>query len=213
MLAYHAYITHYVDAAVQAYKAKTGQEPTVIIARPDYDLIGEHPAIIKTRFAAYGMICLSHLLTQEEINHLKLSTTKSMLIEFHSDADARRPTITDADLEANSLAVHKAPQGRPVKGGGDCPHCHQHISDFESLGWWYGWALGIEPPYWEELRRYVFRRDNHTCRTCHKSFPPGGLECHHIQRKEDGGADSARNLMTLCHEHHLDNKPIMPDEN
>lgn len=83
---------------------------------------------------------------------------------------------------------------------------------FEKLGHWYGWAQGIEPIYWEALRLYVLRRDRFTCQKCYRKLLPSELRCHHVIRKEDGGTDSARNLITLCAECHLDEHPIYAEE-
>ncbi len=93
-----------------------------------------------------------------------------------------------------------------------CPHCEGKINDFEHLGYWYGWGLGIEPPYWQELKLYVFRRDDFTCQECHKKFATNLLIAHHIQRKEDGGIDSAKNLQTMCVYCHPDTKPVYDEE-
>ena len=91
-----------------------------------------------------------------------------------------------------------------------CPHCGSRVKDFNHLGYWYGWSLGITPPYWDELREYVFKRDNYICTSCHtKTQNP---HCHHVMQKEFGGTDSARNLTTLCSSCHTDYQPIMPDD-
>lgn len=70
--------------------------------------------------------------------------------------------------------------------------------DWESLGIWPFWADNRFPPYWEKLRRYVFRRDHYTCQICHRRFGAHDLDAHHILPWQNGGDDSARNLVTLC---------------
>jgi len=143
--------------------------------------------------------------------HGFISASKRYAIIVPSNVSAKnilRLSAIWATLDAMAQIINKA---------GDImrdflPHCHGPIQDFESLGYWYGWAFGIIPPYWEELRLYVFRRDNYTCSKCHKLFPPPMLSAHHIVRKEDGGEDGSRNLITLCNICHEDDKPIFEDE-
>ena len=57
---------------------------------------------------------------------------------------------------------------------------------------------------WALVRQIVFKRDNRLCMICGK---PGVLECHHIQKIEDGGAaydpDNCITYCRFCHlEHH-----------
>lgn len=92
-----------------------------------------------------------------------------------------------------------------------CPFCQLKVRP-EALGFWGGWAEGKKPPYWQELRLYVFRRDKYKCRVCHRKFTSSELVAHHVIPKEEGGTDSAANLITVCHACNPDDKPIYPDE-
>ena len=205
---YKAYATNDVTAAVEAYCKKTGVEPTIIVVRPGYSVVGAHPALIESRHGAFGLMLVSHLLTDDEIEYMRQNKPRSEFVRHKPPA----LTMSHVDLEANSAKIQRLPQGRPKHGGGTCPHCQQHIIDFNVLGFWWGWAQGIEPPYWEDLRLFVFRRDAYRCYGCGDVFGMSGLQCHHIEPKETGGSDSARNLRTLCKDCHIDIKPIMAEE-
>ena len=61
-------------------------------------------------------------------------------------------------------------------------------------------------------RNKIFKRDNYKCSVCFAKFSRGGLVCHHIVKKETGGSDSSRNLITMCKRCHPDDKPIMSDD-
>lgn len=209
MLTYKGYITHSLGEAAQLYKAKTGNEPTVLLIREDFLVTDNHPAAIRSHLGAWGIVLASHLLTGQEIQHLKMHSATVL----SPAVDDSRQNLQDCDVQAHTPAIYKKPTGRPKRGGNSqCPHCKQHILNFDDLGWWYGWSQGIEPPYWEELRLYVFQRDKFTCQTCHKQFGMSGLTCHHRVPKEEGGSDSAKNLVTLCNDCHPDDKPIMPED-
>ena len=59
---------------------------------------------------------------------------------------------------------------------------------------------GVTAEY-DNIRSYVFERDNYTCQICKKKL--GILQTHHIIQKKDGGSDSPENLATThkkCHE-------------
>jgi hypothetical protein len=59
---------------------------------------------------------------------------------------------------------------------------------------------GVTAGY-DNVRAYVFERDNHTCQVCKK--PGGILQTHHIRFRKDGGSDRPDNLVTVhkaCHE-------------
>ncbi len=60
------------------------------------------------------------------------------------------------------------------------------------------WGSAKIPPYWEELRNYVFKRDGHRCSRCHKVFKDKMLDAHHIIWRENGGSDNPKNLTTVC---------------
>jgi hypothetical protein len=68
--------------------------------------------------------------------------------------------------------------------------------DIEGVGYQNGQTAG-----YDNLRAYVFERDNYTCQTCKKKL--GILEVHHIIQRKDGGSDRPDNLATVhtvCHE-------------
>ncbi len=54
--------------------------------------------------------------------------------------------------------------------------------------------------YDEELRRYIFERDNGLCILCNRV----GQECHHIifRSRSTVGTHKPNNLATLCHDCH-----------
>jgi hypothetical protein len=59
---------------------------------------------------------------------------------------------------------------------------------------------GVTEEY-DNVRAYVFERDNYTCKICKKK--EGVLQAHHIIQKKDGGSDRPENLATLhkiCHD-------------
>jgi len=59
------------------------------------------------------------------------------------------------------------------------------------------------PADWDERRRFVLQRDNHTCTSC--GYPHGfrrlvrELHIHHKVSLSDGGNNEPSNLTTLCH--------------
>lgn len=201
----------HISEAIAYYKKKFGIEPTLIVVRPnappEYD---ECPFLVRSRFGmAYGML-LTHLVSPGD-----LPTTNYQVSQPVRDEEDLPLVQEKVDIRARAPDRHNIPskeRGRPVQGSGKCPHCGETVKNFKKLGWWWGWERGIEPPYWEDLRRWVFSRDNHTCQKCHKMFSIGNLNAHHIEPKESGGTDSARNLLTLCNECHMDTKPIFADQ-
>lgn len=208
MWIYRGYLSNSVDEVVAAYTRKTGFAPTVLVVRTDHELIGEHPCIIHSdKYGVHAMVLATHLLLPDEIEQLRNDEP----ITFQQVKEEKERNLSHADLATQSPIINKAKAGRPKVGGNKCPHCQQEIKNFNTLGWWYGWNQGIEPPYWEDLRLYVFRRDEFHCQTCHRMFGMSGLTAHHIIPKETGGSDSARNLVTLCHDCHPDTKPIMAE--
>lgn len=210
MTNYIGYSTHDPYEAEAAYVKRTGESPTVIVCRHEYALTKEHPLVRRCNNAGAGMLMVSHLIDPGEIHDgVHLSTTARRLEVERSIAQAEyEKALVDAE---DKIPIH-AP-GRPSARNAFCPHCQGEIKNFEDLGFWYGWQLGIEPPYWATLRIYVFRRDKYTCQSCGRRLPPLELRCHHIEPKETGGTDSSRNMRTLCGKCHLDEHPVMPEEN
>jgi 5-methylcytosine-specific restriction endonuclease McrA len=49
---------------------------------------------------------------------------------------------------------------------------------------------------WEQIRRRIFGRDNHTCRYC--GVVGGRLECDHVIPVSRGGTNEDDNLATAC---------------
>jgi 5-methylcytosine-specific restriction protein A len=198
-----AYSTRNPDEVIERYTKKTGFPPTVLLIRPDFVFSKDSPLFAKSRRAAWGVILASHRIKPSEIDD------DTACGKFHDNSfdDGKFTLPPEVDF---SFPVER--KGRPRKEKAICPHCHGRILSFENLGFWYGWAFGITPPYWEELRQYIFRRDGYTCQSCHKKYPPALLQAHHVNGKEDGGEDGARNLRTLCYACHADSKPIFPEE-
>jgi hypothetical protein len=195
-----AVATNDPDRAIAMYIHKTGQTPTIILVRPGFVPTKRNPIIVESRHAMQGAMMVSHLITPEEVNN-----------DDNSVFQNREASIKDTDLNRVDLSFPTRKIGRPGHTQAICPQCHGKITHFEELGYWYGWALGITPSYWDELRLYVFERDHYKCQNCQKKYPPALLNAHHIERKEDMGSDSSRNLTTLCIYCHTDLKPIMPE--
>jgi hypothetical protein len=58
---------------------------------------------------------------------------------------------------------------------------------------------GVTEGY-DNVRAYVFERDNYTCQICKKK--EGILQTHHIKQRKDGGSDRPDNMVTVhldCH--------------
>jgi hypothetical protein len=63
-----------------------------------------------------------------------------------------------------------------------------------------GYQKGVTEGY-DNVRAYVFERDNYTCQICKKQL--GILQTHHITQRKDGGSDRPENLATVhknCHD-------------
>ena len=186
--------------AERLYKKRFGIEPTVIIARPEM-VVKSHPLLVRSNHGCAGGLLVTHFIQPKQVTNGNHRLHDGFIVGAKSDH--RLPVKEE---------IPKSKRGRPSHPEASCPHCGNDITSFERLGHWYGWALGIEPIYWEALRKYVFHRDRYTCHDCEKKLPPSELRCHHVVAKEIGGSDSARNLRTLCADCHLDEHPIYPDE-
>ena len=204
-LVFKAYATDDVEKAADLFKTKTGKDPTVILIRPEKKIVGKHTAVIRSPFGAGNLVLVSQLVSKKEIEE------RDSLWEIINSKSAET-SLEELDLQMRSPIIPKRPPGKPPRPVAFCPHCQSRVTDFNKLGWWWGWAQGIEPGYWEALRMAIFRRDDFTCQQCHNKFGMSGLRCHHRIPKEDGGTDGARNLITLCKECHLDDKPMFTDE-
>jgi len=209
---FKGYITNNPALAEKLYVEKTGYEPTLLVCSPNGSpMISVHPNMVLSRFGPANTVLVTHLATPQELSRRYGEFDAVQSISIHSI-----PQISYIPDELNRPRT----RGRPKKAifssqthssTGVCPHCQQKITDFNNLGWWYGWNLGIEPPYWEDLRLYVLRRDDFTCQSCHNRFSAKDLVCHHILPKETGGVDGARNLGTMCLVCHPDDKPIFEE--
>jgi 5-methylcytosine-specific restriction endonuclease McrA len=70
---------------------------------------------------------------------------------------------------------------------------------------------------WQKIRMRVLVRDDFSCqahqlRLCVKPCDETKLDhlhVHHIRERQHGGSDSLDNLITLCHEHHIQIHPWM----
>jgi 5-methylcytosine-specific restriction endonuclease McrA len=207
MSTYRGYMTNDPAEALISYKANTGFDGTVVVIRPDFEVIADHPLLMTSRHAAANIILVSHLMTPQEI----VDSEPTGLAQYENKSIFVSKSVDYSKLKADKLSVPKHKVGRPQRQTSRCPHCKSKIEDFESLGYWYGWGLGIIPSYWEELSNYVFRRDDYTCLSCGKRFGSAFLVAHHIACKEEGGVDSAKNLQTVCVYCHQDTKPIYDD--
>lgn len=196
---YIGYATDDPYIAAEDYKNRTGFDPTIIIARPEHFLKQDHPLVVRSNHGSANSLLVSHVVSPDGISEGNHSYPKKV-----RDGRAKRHS-------GEGYSVPKHGRGRPSYDS-PCPHCGGHIQDFNKIGYWYGWSLGIEPPYWEDLRMYVFRRDKYTCVKCGRKLPPPELRCHHVKPKESGGTDSARNLVTLCGECHPDEHPMYSDD-
>lgn len=194
------FTTNNPHEAIARYEAKTGFEPTVLVVRPTFEVTEEHPLLVRSRHAIWGGMMASHLIQTYDVEN---DGDPSGL--YHPGEGELE---SEPNLKSGDMAMPTRHSGRPEKSTVVCPHCHGKIPNFENIGYWYGWAFGIIPPYWEELRLYVFRRDNFKCQKCQKKYPPALLNAHHIEPKEDGGEDGAKNLQTVCIYCHDDLKPI-----
>lgn len=58
---------------------------------------------------------------------------------------------------------------------------------------------------WEDLRKAVLERDDHTCQRCREERGP--LQVHHIIPRSQGGSDTLENLITLCRPCHAVQHP------
>jgi hypothetical protein len=81
---------------------------------------------------------------------------------------------------------------------GDDVYTFDVLRPYNQLGFYPGWSIGIEPPYWQSLRRFGFNRDGGRCANCGQAFSFKKLFAHHVVAKEAGGTDSARNIFTVC---------------
>jgi len=204
-IVYRGYAVHSTMVAIEKYIKDTGKNPTLIVCRPDYLIIDQCDILMRSSHAGANMLMVTHLAsTDESMQDIFQKPTKDYIEEDNID--------NRAFGNQKMSGIPKQKVGRPPRIESICPHCAGKISDFEKLGYWYGWALGIIPPYWEELRDYVFRRDEFMCGICYKKYIPSLLVPHHIQPKEEFGNDSAKNLMTVCVYCHQDTKPIMPEK-
>jgi 5-methylcytosine-specific restriction endonuclease McrA len=55
---------------------------------------------------------------------------------------------------------------------------------------------------WAQIRIQTLFRDRFTCQACRNRLPNKELSAHHILPRNEGGSDSPRNLITLCHPCH-----------
>lgn len=52
------------------------------------------------------------------------------------------------------------------------------------------------------LKCKVFKRDNYSCQNLNCNTPKSPLTLHHVKWKKNGGKDTERNCITLCHDCH-----------
>lgn len=199
---FKGYITNDPNLAFDKYVQDTGEEPTALVVCPGFELSEPHPLTIESPYGSFATILATHYKTTNELGEMEENRRQSAATPKAVTPSAKRVNRKKPTPKPKTLRIRK------VK----CPHCSQNIEDFNELGWWHGWQFGKEPPYWKSLRAFVFRRDEYRCQSCQKTFPASKLVAHHIEPKEIGGMDSARNLQTLCLECHQDDKPLFSPE-
>lgn len=202
---YRGYSTHDVYEACGRYVKFVGHEPTIVIARPDFELVNESPIVIRSYLGAANALLVTHYIKPEEI---KKHMTHLPQHKFQKAEESKPEPVSREVYRHNNIPYRKTFEDKSICA---CPHCGQELTDFDKLGYWYGWALGIYPSYWDDLRLYVFDRDDYICQKCGERKGQKDLRCHHIRPKEEMGVDSARNLMTLCSTCHSDEHPIFPE--
>ncbi len=58
---------------------------------------------------------------------------------------------------------------------------------------------------WTRLRLVILKRDGHLCQPCRtKGRVTPATEVHHIKAKADHGTDDPDNLVSTCHDCHLE---------
>ena len=67
--------------------------------------------------------------------------------------------------------------------------------DIQGIDYQQGQTYGFE-----DVRYFVFARDNYTCQICKKKNKI--LQTHHIVYRSEGGTDRADNLLTVCTDCH-----------
>ncbi|ODS35195.1 hypothetical protein BEH94_01935 [Candidatus Altiarchaeales archaeon WOR_SM1_SCG] len=99
-----------------------------------------------------------------------------------------------------------------------CPFCAEEIQ-FDAIkckhcGEWLNKRPADEPqPYneypknWDEIRKYVYKRDNYTCQQCGATDVE--LHAHHIVPLSSGGSNEVDNLVTFCENCHASTHPHM----
>jgi 5-methylcytosine-specific restriction endonuclease McrA len=214
---YIGYVGVSAEEALIAYKEKTGFNPTILLARPEVVIMNENiPILVRTdKSIAYGFL-VSHTITPDELKRQDIKGDYELSdcpcdVDQEDDDELLLPFYyaNNAKVDVGLYTKKKVVAAKPDKAV--CPCCNVAISDYNKLGYWIGWKYGIKPSYWDRLRLHVFKRDGYRCQECGKYFQESDLRCHHIVAKESGGTDSARNLVTLCKDHHQDEHPEFPD--
>jgi endogenous inhibitor of DNA gyrase (YacG/DUF329 family) len=96
-----------------------------------------------------------------------------------------------------------------------CAKIHKGLNQTGDQHW--NWQGGMTPkinqrcnaPWWKELRKRVYERDNWTCQKCgikcsNKNNDPTKIQCDHIIKERDGGSHNMSNLQTLCLKCHIE---------
>lgn len=177
---------------VEAYTQRFGEPPTLIVVPATYLLSLEVEGVEVQTSSKISVILATHETTQFELPHVE-QVYRSRVGEQQAEPSGQ----TDVTPIHIPLALTR-PVGHPKKITGKCPHCGGSITDFSHLGWWWGWDKGIFPDYWPALHSFVVRRDGYRCQRCWSHLPAEELQAHHRKPKGIGGADSSRNLVTLC---------------
>lgn len=56
----------------------------------------------------------------------------------------------------------------------------------------------------QDIREFIFERDNFVCQYCQNRFPFDKLNAHHVIPVSKGGADTKENIKTACEECHYE---------
>jgi hypothetical protein len=221
-IVYMGYVGMSLEEALISYENKTGFRPTAVVARPDVYIGIDIPFLVRSKKSiAYGFM-ITHMATPNEIinsdvrgsSELSSYRFKPKISKYNLDEDDKKEELeSESAIKNNKRNKYVAMKGAVKrKSTTTCPYCNTEIADYNNLGYWWGWKYKVRPPYWENLRLFVFKRDGHKCQNCHKHYDLTQLRCHHINPKESGGSDSARNLITLCKDCHLDEQPEYASE-
>jgi len=197
-----------IPKCIERYIDKVGVKPTLLLVNPhDLDMVTPlFPDALPYGYVFKGELWLTHLVSKDGFSAFSYDSPKTEDEQLEEESE-----VVDIPNSPKKPPSKAKPSSIPMQAA-YCPVCNTKIDDFNKLGYWPGWALDIIPPYWGELRQFVFKRDSFACQICKKKFTSRDLRAHHIEPKEKGGVDAAWNLISHCRGCHIDDKPIFEDE-